>query len=318
MRREFYYNSCGSGRIHAWRWVPEGAPKAVMQIVHGISEHSARYEEYAEYLNGLGFLVVAQDHMGHGLSIGEDRLHGYFHGGWFSAVEDTYQLLERTRMEYPKLPYVLLGHSMGSFLARSILAEHPDSGISACILCGTAWENPALLRLAVPACQVFCRLDGEQAPNPMLESLVFGSYNRRVKEPRTIYDWINSSPQEVDGFVSDPLCGFIVSAGLMRDMLSGLEYTERRETLANMDKELPVLFASGADDPVGAYGRGVTQAANAFQRAGMKDITEQLFPNARHEILREARKDQVYAYLTGWMAEKAGTPREKKKENFLN
>ncbi len=316
MRREFYYNSCGAGRIHAWRWVPEGKPKAVMQIVHGISEHSARYEEFAGYLNGLGFLVVAQDHMGHGRSIGEDGLHGYFHGGWFSAVEDTYQLLDRTRMDYPDLPYILFGHSMGSFLVRSILAEHPDSGISGCILCGTAWENPALLRLALPACEAFCLLDGERTPNPVLESLVFGGYNRRIKDPLTVYDWINTQRDEVDGFVSDPLCGFIVSGGLMRDMLTGLEFIQRRDTLAAMNKDLPVLFISGADDPVGAYGRGVTRAATAFQKAGMKNVTEQLFPNARHELLREAQKGSVYAYVTNWMSAQAGTPNQR--ENSLN
>ena len=131
MREDFWFDSCGAGRIHVCRWMPEGEPKAVFQIVHGIAEVAERYDAFAQVLAQRGFVVVADDHMGHGESVGEGDTNGYFTGGWFSAVADSYHLLELTKAEFPNLPYVLFGHSMGSFMARTILCKYPDSGIDA-------------------------------------------------------------------------------------------------------------------------------------------------------------------------------------------
>ena len=129
MRTDFWYDSKGAGKIHGCRWEPAGEPKAVLQIVHGIAEFVGRYDTFASYLTELGFVVVAEDHMGHGQSINGDGIQGYFHGGWFTAVEDTYQLLQDTKAEFEGLPYTLFGHSMGSFMARTILCKYPDSGV---------------------------------------------------------------------------------------------------------------------------------------------------------------------------------------------
>ena len=143
----FYYPSQGRGQLHGCRWLPDGEVRGIVQIVHGIAEYVERYDEFARYLNGLGYLVVAEDHMGHGGSVGESETKGYFHGGWFTAVADTYRLLETTHQAYPEVPYVLFGHSMGSFMTRTILEKYPDSGISACVICGTGWQPQALLSL---------------------------------------------------------------------------------------------------------------------------------------------------------------------------
>ena len=163
MRTEHYFASCGAGKIHYCRWTPEGEVKAVLQIIHGIAELAERYDAFARYLNSLGYLVVAEDHMGHGQSLNGDGLQGYFHGGWFYAVADTYHLMEETRKEYPDIPYILFGHSMGSFMARTILCKYPDSGISAAIICGTGWQPtfalPALIKVVmVWAAQLFAVL----------------------------------------------------------------------------------------------------------------------------------------------------------------
>ena len=147
MRSDFWFDSHGAGKIHCCRWMPEGEPKAIFQIVHGIAEFVERYDDFANFLTKQGYVVVAEDHMGHGQSINGEGIQGYFHGGWFAAVEDTYQLLTMTKREYPNLPYILFGHSMGSFMARTILYRYPDSGITAAIICGTGWQP----RLAMPA-----------------------------------------------------------------------------------------------------------------------------------------------------------------------
>ena len=145
MRTDLWYDSCGLGKIHACRWTPEGEVKAVLQIIHGIAEFVERYEDFANYLNKQGILVVAEDHMGHGQSINNGGIQGYFHGGWFAAVADSYKLLEDTKQEFPQVPYILFGHSMGSFMARTILCKNPDSGIDAAIICGTGWQPAKLL-----------------------------------------------------------------------------------------------------------------------------------------------------------------------------
>ena len=300
MKQEFFYPSCGKGSIHACRWMPEGEIKCIVQIVHGIAEHTGRYEDFAAYLNGFGILVVAEDHMGHGKSIGDEGIQGYFHGGWHAAVEDSYALMKQTMSEYPGVPYTLLGHSMGSFMARTLLIDHPDSGIASCILSGTAWQPAALLAAGVPLCQLFCIGAREQKPCPTLQNIVFGGYNKRIENPATPFDWISSDAASVENYKEDPLCGFVASGGLLRDMMKGLKYIQKPENLDKMNKATPILFAAGEEDPVGSYGQGVKQAYEAFCNAGMAKAELRLYPGMRHEILSEVDRSQVYQQLRVW------------------
>ena len=299
MKQEFYYPSRGKGNIYACRWIPEGEVKGIVQIVHGIAEHSGRYEEFAAYLNGFGILVVAEDHMGHGKSI-PGGTQGYFYGGWHAAVEDSYALMKQNMQAYPGVPYTLLGHSMGSFMARTLLIDHPDSGISSCILSGTAWQPGALLAAGVPLCQLFCIGAREQKPCPTLQSIVFGGYNKRIENPATPFDWISSDAERVEDYKEDPLCGFVASGGLLRDMMKGLKYIQKHENLAKMNKATPILFTAGEEDPVGAYGQGVKQAYEAFCQSGMTGAKLQLYPGMRHEILSEVGRGEVYEQLRVW------------------
>lgn len=301
MRTDFYFDSCGVGKIHCCRWVPEGQPKAIVQIVHGIAEFVERYDDFASYLNSLGYLVVAEDHMGHGKSIGKDGVQGYFHGGWFAAVEDTYSLLLQTQKEFPDIPYILFGHSMGSFMARTILAKYPDSGIAAAIICGTGWQPGLVLKSGIAMSNLICKRIGEKNPSNKLNALIFGGYNKRIEHPRTAYDWLTRDNQIVDSYIAHPLCGFVPSAGLLRDMMTGIDYIQRKENLARMDKALPVHFIAGGDDPVGAYGKGVEQSAEAFRKAGMQKVSQRIYPLCRHEILNEINKQEIYEDIAKWL-----------------
>ncbi len=302
MKLDFYYDSCGAGKIHACRWMPEGKPKAVLQIVHGIAEFIERYEGFAHYLNGLGYIVVAEDHMGHGQSISEGSIQGYFHGGWFAAVEDTYNLMKHTMQEFPGLPYVLFGHSMGSFMARTILAKYPDSGITAAIICGTGWLPKAALPALIKVVEAVCKKTGEEKPNEQLQTMVFGGYNKKIENPRTPYDWLTRDEEIVDAYIAHPLCGFTASCGLLRDMMKGIYYIEQKKNLQNMKKHLPVFFIAGAEDPVGPYGKGVEQAAREFKKAGMINVAVKIYPDCRHEILNELNKQEVYEDVANWLA----------------
>lgn len=302
MRTDHYFDSCGAGKIHYCRWTPEGKVKGILQIVHGIAEFVERYDDFANYLNTLGYLVVAEDHMGHGQSIGEDGIRGYFHGGWFAAVEDTYRLMQDTMAEHPGVPYVMFGHSMGSFMARTILAKYPDSGITAAIICGTGWQPKAALPALIKVVEVISKKTGEQNPNEQLQGMVFGSYNKKIANPRTPCDWLTRDEAIVDAYIEHPLCGFTASCGLLRDMMKGIYYVEQNGNLKNMKKHLPVLFIAGEEDPVGPYGKGVEQAAKAFRKNGMINVAVKLYPECRHEILNELNKEEVYQDVAKWLA----------------
>ena len=303
MRTEFFFDSTGVGKIRACKWTPDEKPRAVVQVLHGIAEHVERYDHFAEFLNSKGILVVAEDHMGHGKSIGKDGVQGYFHGGWFRAVEDSLKLQQIIASEYPDLPYIIFGHSMGSFMARTILALKPELNLSGAVICGTGWQSPALLKVALPLCNTICRFGDEKKPNEFLDGVIFGSYNKKVEHPRTKKDWLTREPGIVDAYVADPLCGFVASSGLLRDMLTGIEYIQRDSSLGNMNKELPCFFIAGGDDPVGDYGKGVLQTAEMFKLTGMQNVTCKIYPLCRHEILNEINREEVYRDLIAWMEE---------------
>lgn len=237
--------------------------------------------------------------MGHGQSVNGDGIEGYFHGGWFNAVEDTYHLLVMTKADYPDIPYILLGHSMGSFMARSILYLHPDSGIDAAILSGTCWQPSAAMPAIVKIMEAACKAVGETNVSEKLQDLVFGTYNARVEHPRTSLDWVCRDKKTVD---EHPMMqGFRPKAGLLRDMMVGISSIERRENLAKMKKDLPVFFVAGGDDPVGNYGRGVRTCAEAFRKAGMTDVSVKIYPLCRHEILNEINKEDIFADVHQWI-----------------
>lgn len=301
MVTDFYFPSCGKGMIHGCRWEPAGKPKAVLQIVHGVAEHVRRYDHFAEFMASQGFLVVAEDHMGHGGSIGSEGHLGYFDGGWFKAVADTHRLLSYTRMECPDVPYILLGHSMGSFMVRTLLCKYPKCGISAAIISGTAWMHRGILNSGIAAATLIGKKNGFETPSKALNDMMFGGYNKRVEHKRTACDWLTRDPHIVDAYVADPLCGFTVTAGLAKDMLTGLKFIQEPENLEKMKKELPVLFIAGSEDPVGNYGEGVRQAANAFAKAGMENVAMRLYPLCRHEVLNELNREEVYGHILDWL-----------------
>ena len=301
MFTDFYYPSCGKGMIHGCRWEPEGKPKAVVQIVHGVAEYAARYDEFATFLTKQGFLVVAEDHMGHGGSIGKDTVPGYFYGGWFKAVADSHRLLTYTRTEQPDIPYILLGHSMGSFMVRSMLIKYPNAGISAAIICGTAWMHRGIINTGMATATLVGKANGDMTPSPVLNTMMFGTYNSRVEHKRTAFDWLNRDMEAVDAYIADPLCGFPVTAGLAHDILLGLRFNQERENLEKMRKELPVFFIAGGDDPVGSYGAGVEKAWKAFVKAGMTRTDVRIYPLCRHELLNELNKEEVYGHILQWL-----------------
>ncbi|MBQ9648659.1 MAG: lysophospholipase [Oscillospiraceae bacterium] len=302
-RKEFYFpSSDGKTQIHAVEWAPDGEPAGVYQIAHGVAEYALRYEPFAEFLNSKGFVVVANDHIGHGLSVAEGAAALYFgdKDGWTHVVDDMYALRNRTAQEYPSLPYILMGHSMGSFLARTYLIRYPGT-VTAAIIMGTGQQPGFMVAGGKLAAKYFGKKTGFDKFNATVDNLAFGAYNKPFEPKRTNYDWLSANEENVDKYIADPLCGGQATTGLFLEMLGGIGFIGKPSNLAKMDMNTPVLFISGAMDPVGDLGKGATKAYESFKKAGVRDVELKLYPGLRHEILNEKEKDQVYADIWAWV-----------------
>ena len=303
VRHEFTFPSADQKTaIHAVEWLPEGQPRAVLQISHGVAEYILRYEPLAVFLTERGFAVVGHDHLGHGTSVAPGGARLYFgpKGSWNWVVEDLHTRRTLAAAQFPDLPYFLLGHSMGSFLARTYLIRHPG-GLDGAILMGTGQMSPLLIAGGRAVAAVEGLRVGPEHSSPLVMALAFGTYNRIFAPNRTGFDWLSLSTDNVDRYIADPLCGENPSIGLFREMLWGLRFIAKPENLARMDLSLPVLFLSGEMDPVGDCGKGVRRAWESFRKAGVRDAELKLYPQLRHEILCEDCAETVFEDLFQWL-----------------
>ena len=307
-RKEFTFPSAdGRTAIHAVEWHPEGEPTGILQLAHGVAEYALRYEPLARFLNARGFLVVANDHLGHGASVAEGAPRLYFgeKGSWQYVVDDLYTLRRLTGEKYPGLPYFLMGHSMGSFLTRTYLIRYPGT-VRGVILMGTG-QNPDTLLIGGKAlASVLARRVGRENPSRTVELLAFGGYNKVFAPNRTSCDWLSASEENVDAYLADPLCGGWASTGLFLELLDGMAFIKKPANLRHMNMATPALFLSGEDDPVGNMGKGVRAAYRSFLRAGVRDAELKLYPGLRHEILNEDCGEQVCADIWDWLARHNG------------
>jgi alpha-beta hydrolase superfamily lysophospholipase len=303
-KRDITFDS-GDGRtkIHALRWEPaQGEVKAVLQIVHGMVEFVERYEEFAEFLVEKGFVVTGNDHLGHGGSITSREEYGFFaeKDGNRILLEDIHTLKQKTAQLYPDVPYFILGHSMGSFLLRQYLCLHGEE-MDGAIIMGTGTQPPALLKVGKGLCSIMARFHGWHYRSKFIDALAFGGYNRHFKPARTEADWLTKEEAIVDRYRADERCTFRFTVNGYYNLFTSIEEASLESNMQKMPKDLPVLFVSGAEDPVGNFGKGVEHVRKEFQRAGMTDVTWILYENDRHEILNETDRETVYQNLYAWL-----------------
>lgn len=304
--KEFYFtSSTGRNQIRVKQCTPDAEPKAIVQIAHGIAEHVDRYTEFMEYLASNGYLAVANDHLGHGKSLRPGEPLGFFadEDGWDYVVADMVKLHDRISGEYPGLPHIMFGHSMGSFLTRTYIIKHPDK-YDAAILSGTGQQAKALVLGGYAAAAASVKLYGPRKIGDKLNDLAFGAYTKGIENPRTSFDWLTRVDSEVDKYIADPLCGFVATVSLFRDMMGGVKFITNQKNINTMSKTQPIYFMSGDRDPVGDYGKGVDRAYKAFCKAGLHDVMMRLYPGGRHEMLNEENKYQVYKDITAWLDDK--------------
>lgn len=296
-RQEFTFpSSDGEHQVHAVLWTPEAErPKAVVQIVHGICEYALRYEPFALYLADQGYAVAGSDHLGHGLTAKGREEYGYF-TDWWALTKDIHSLRVQMGERFPGIPYFILGHSMGSFQARTYLIDYPGT-IDGCILSGTGQESGAVVALG----KFLTGFGDPHKVNKIFNQMSLGAYNKSFAPNRTTADWISRDNAVVDRYLADPLCNFPTTAGMNHAMMTGLAYIADKKNLARMDKNTPVVLLSGEADPVGAMGKGVKKVYGFFRDAGCRDVTMKLYPEARHEILNETNKEEAYADILSWL-----------------
>ncbi len=302
MKKEFYYLSRdGKTQIHAVEWLPEDAPKGVLQICHGMVEYIERYHEFAEYLCRQGYYVTGHDHLGHGKSVKDETEYGYFpkKNGNQCVIGDIHQLRMITSKKYPGVPYLMLGHSMGSFLLRQYLTEHGD-GLAGVVIMGTGYQPMAVLEAGQLVCRVTAWFKGWKYRSKFVDNLSFGSFNKRFEPGETGREWVTSDSELCRKYVEDPLCMFRFTVGGYYQMFEGMKVLARPESMARIPRDLPVLFPAGADDPVGAFGKNVMKVYKKYKSSGMQKVAVKLYAGGRHEILNETIREQVYEDLYVW------------------
>ncbi|MDD3335425.1 MAG: lysophospholipase [Eubacteriales bacterium] len=282
-------------------WPVEGEAKGIVQLVHGMAEHIDRYDGVACALNAAGYIVVGHTHLGHGPNA---KIKGYFtdKNGWDALLDDTHRLRKDTQAQFPRLPYFLLGHSMGSFVVRTYCLKY-EAGLAGVIISGTGHFDKPILAAGSAIAGLQCLLGQGQKPSMILHNMNFSANNKQVDNPKTESDWLSRDEEQVAKYNADPLCGFPFTARAYADLFTGLKqlYPDK---LGAMIKDIPILIFSGDHDPVGANGKGVTKVYEELKAAGVKDVTLKLYPDGRHEMFNELNREEVYADLASWLGAK--------------
>ena len=300
---EFTLRADDGATLFARRWLPEGRPRAILQIAHGLSEHSGRYARLAHALKGAGYGVYANDYRGHGAkAAAADRGHFADEGGWDKVVGDLWTLNRAIAAEQPGAPIVLFGHSLGSFLGRSFLALHSDA-LAGAVLSGSSGRPPPIAALGRLIARGERLRLGRRGKSDPIFAMWFGGFNKAFSPARTPFDWLSRDEREVDAYVADPLCGLPFTTQLAIDVLDALPRATSRASLAAIRKDMPIYVLSGEKDPVGANIKGLIADLKA---AGFTKLTTRLYPGARHETLNETNRDEVIGDLIAWLDAVAG------------
>ncbi|MCH5153074.1 MAG: alpha/beta hydrolase [Clostridiales bacterium] len=290
------FTSHDGREVQLYVWDNVTKPKAVVKIAHGMAEHSARYDDFAQYLNSRGYIVVMNDHRGHGLTAAKDSL-GYEEGDmWTNNVKDQLAILDYCREKW-HLPLFMMGHSYGSFITQAVIEEHPD--VAGFIVCGSNFMKGASFSLCRVIASSMCRHKGGRYPAQLIVNLSFKMYEKKFPGENA---WLNREEAEVKKYNDDEMSGFVCSANFYRSFMNGIRNLYRNEFYSQIDTDKPLLLIAGGDDPVGSYGKGVKKLHKFYcDKVGSKDVTLHLYDGARHEILNERCKQQVYDDVVEWL-----------------
>lgn len=299
-QESFTFKGANGQEIFCWRWDAAAQPLGVLQIFHGMAEHAGRYADFAQYLNTQGFTVYACDMRGHGRTgeLNGDSCH-MGKGGFIGSVEDQALLMNLIKEKHPGVPLTILGHSFGSFLAQEFIKHHGGE-IAGLILSGSSYMKGA----DISAGYVLAKLSmliGSRRPNKLLDKLSFGSYNKRIQKPSSKFSWLSRDENQVKKYEESHFCGNVMSAGFFESFFTGL--MNLYKNMEGIPGRLPVYIISGAEDPVGKYGLGTKRLYDEYKRLGLSNLRIKIYEGARHEILNEIDRKEVYLDILNWLRE---------------
>lgn len=285
-----------------------GEPKAIVQISHGMCEYICRYRDFAAFMAQNGYIVCGNDHLGHGATSGTGT-DGYFgeKDGRRFVLQDLHRMNGIACKKYPGLPLILLGHSMGSFFARMYAVTYPET-LDALIIMGTGGPV-AIAGVGIALTEFLSRVCGAKHRSNLINNMAFGQYCKRIESPETPYDWIARDRSIVRAYAADPKCTFVFTVSAFHELMCMTRDVNKKDWARKVDRHLPVALFSGAMDPVGDYGKGVQTVYNMLKSAGVEDLEMHLYEGARHEVLNETNRDEVYADILHWCDTRVGQMR---------
>ena len=298
----FYLDSPRNNHFAVTSYLPPGkSPKGIVIIIPGMAEHAGRYRDFASFLTDNGYGVYAGDHPGQGKTAGSPEMAGRIGGkhNWQVMLENIRTLYTHIRKKQPEAPVFIMGHSMGSLLARNFTAMYPIY-IRGLILSGSFHMRRLPLRIFLAFITLKNLFEGADKKSKWLNRLFYGNFNRHFKNAPTLFEWISSDREEVDAYEKDPYCGFYYSNGFYRHLLKGIIATRKAESLLTYRKTLPILILSGQEDPVGHFGKDAVIIHKEFYKQHFQNLSLKIFPG-RHELLHEKNKEEIFHYLLQWL-----------------
>ena len=297
-----FQSSNGETEVRGLIYLPEGQPKGIIAISHGMIDYVGRYFRLAEFFTENGYIVAGNDHLGHGETAScSGTPYGFFasKNGYSLVIDDLKRMNDLLRAEYPGLPIYLLGHSMGSFMARLYAERYPES-IDKLIIHGTGGKNP-LLPFGKAIIGLTRLFKGDLHRSHLVTSIAFGSYNNRFTPEEGMWAWLTRDIPTVSGRMEDPHTSFVFTAAGYADLFKVIGLSNGKAHFAAFPKDLPTLVVSGEDDPVGDYGKGVRFVYNSLKKAGAGDLSLKLYCGARHELFNETNRAEVFADMLAWI-----------------
>jgi Lysophospholipase len=290
--------------VTVYNWSNVEKPRAVVQIIHGMAEHAARYGRLAAFLNENRIAVYGEDHRGHGRTAGSvEKLGCIGKDGFNNIVEDNHILFNKIKQMHPEIPVIILGHSFGSFITQEYITRYGNE-LAGVILSGTSMMDDMEVKAGSILAAILKTVFGEEKQSKFLDGLSFNSYNRRVSNPAGKFDWLSRDREELQKYEQDPYCGTVFTTGFYYYFLKDLNSLYKEEKLDRIPKDLPIFIAAGDSDPLGKYGRDVEKLHSLYINKGLKSVRFKLYPGARHEILNEINRDEVMKEFLGWILER--------------
>lgn len=299
--RSSYFKSHDGKKIFLHKWDEVENPIGVIQIFHGMAEHGARYDDFANFLNNKGYIVYADDHRGHGKTADSIDALGYLgDDGFNNIVEDEYFITKNIKSEYPSLPIFIFAHSFGSFIGQEYINRYSDE-VNGVILSGSAKQSGIDFRVGLAVTKLIKKFGDESKKNEFLESIIFGNYNKKEKDNNSKFAWLSGDKNEVKKYEDDEYCGTVFTTNFYRNMFTGFKYLYLKEKTDKINRSLPLFIIAGEMDPVGKYGKSVKKLFNHYKKLNLNNVSIKLYPEGRHELINEVNKFVIYNDIYNWI-----------------